>query len=175
MARCAVSKGRSPSGALTVELRQIGSHLCGFWTLRFSSFLPNAAHAWLMLLLATLRYRLLHPGTPSTIKSIFRSSPLSLDFGDGLPTGSLGDRFASLPSLLYRAPAMDFDSCLGFPGEGPTLPVLFRVGVWVVVFVPLRGCLGAPCRHGALELRNAGNTARQVFRRERPLPEGPPC
>ena len=125
-----------------------------------------------MLLLATLRYRLLHPGTPSTIKSIFRSSPLSLDFGDGLPTGSLGDRFASLPSLLYRAPAMDFDSCLGFPGEGPTLPVLFRVGVWVVVFVPLRGCLGAPCRHGALEPRNAGDTARQVFRRERPLPEG---
>ena len=56
------------------------------------------------------------------------------------------DRYAGVSALTYVPPAFDFDSTLGFPGEGCWF---FRVGLSAVAL-------------------------RQKFRLERPLPEGRP-
>ena len=71
------------------------------------------------------------------------------------------DRYAGVSALTYVPPAFDFDSTLGFPGEGPW----FRVGLFAVTLL---------CCHGTLEPRHAGDLTRQKFRLERPLPEGRP-
>ena len=70
---------------------------------------------------------------------------------------------------------MDFDSSLGFPGEGPVPPVPFRVGILLFwAGFGFGSSFAAPLGHGNLDPRNKGDQLRQELRRDKPLPEGRP-
>ena len=94
---------------------------------------------------------------------VLRSIPWS-------PPSSL-DRFARMPFLTYVPPSFDFDSTLGYPGEGPRL--LGVVYFWGLLQGFVFGVLWSPC-HGALVPRNTGDCARLEFRKQRPLSVGRP-
>ena len=104
-------------------------------------------------------------GGPSLLdlkdRSLFRSAPYPF----GLPVGSV-------PGALSRLfPALDFDSTLGFPGEGPVSPASFWPPLKVLVVVGF--CSGRS--HGAFVPRNAGDLSRARAREARPpLQDGRP-
>lgn len=198
--RCAASKGRSSSRALTKLLSRLAA-LClvggvylvlGFVPTRLnpaddptrdcSLRTPIAgldiaswdrgdlfglaevckcrrwASNWIRLVLLVLGPPVLSFANPA----VYRRSPFP--FGLASSVSVVGsDRFAKL----------DFDSTLGYPGEGP---VTFFASNWG----PLSFCLLVICAvldssHGVLIPRNAGDVHRQLLRSSRPpLQEGRP-
>ena len=186
VARCAISKGRSPSGALTQELRQVGAVCVAFGLFGALPFCPTRLMpadgpsrgtstpeplpGTPLHLAAPLRALASLPRTRRWTSNWIRLVLLVCRWQPPLPS----DRYAALPALLFRPPHMDFDASLGFPGEGPPLPVSFRVGFFLWGGFLVWGSLGGPCSHGSLPPRNTGDLNRQAFRSQRPLPEGRP-
>ena len=181
VARCAISKGRSPSSALTAELRQISAlslafGLYGALPFAPTRLMPADAPSRSAPIPPPVPGPLLHERLPDDglaslprlrrwssnwVRLVLRTLPWAP------PEPS--DRCASRPALLYRPPLLDFDSSLGFPREGPSLPILFRV--FGVLFLFGAGVVGAPpCRHGPLEPRNARDVTRSLghFQKEGP-------
>ena len=183
VARCALSKGRSPSDALTRVLKKVSAVSLCTGLYGALPFCPTR----LMPADGPSRGRAPDPPLPG---------PALLDFND---LGSLAalprlrrwasnwarlflrltswtppgdqDRFANMPLLTYVPPAFDFDSTLGFPGEGH----FFGWGSFLGVFLRGGFFLSLPSlSHGMLEPRNAGDAARVQARYSRPLPSGRP-
>ena len=189
VARCATSKGRSSSSSLMTVLQRAAAVSVAFGLYGALPFCPT---------------RIMPADAPSREADIFapvlgcglsRSMVMPyctfLVSRDGPQTGQ-GSFCGQLPGPLPGEDArfkscafkcwvnkpLQFDSSLGFPGEG----TLFLLGwVWLVFFsvkVPFAGFALVACSHGvfgALQPRHAGDTRRQQLRNQNPLPEGRPC
>ncbi|CAE7231757.1 unnamed protein product [Symbiodinium sp. CCMP2456] len=130
VARCAISKGRSPSSALSLELRQIGAVSVAyglFGALPFcpTRLMPADAPSREAPLAQPVPGAPLHASVPvETLAALPRLRRWTSNWvrlvlrtcawQPPLPA----DRYSGLPALLYRPPPVDFDSSLGFPGEG---------------------------------------------------------
>ena len=181
VARCSLGKGRSPSAALTSVLRRTAgvSLACGLYgALPFcpTRLMPaDAPSRGAPVLEATPGPSLCSQSSLSPLAALPRlrrwaSNWVRLVLKSLIwASPARSDPFGCLPSLTYVPPAFDFDSSLGFPGEGPFCPRLSGLGwlVWVSLSCLLRS-------HGALVPRNPGDYARLEYRRERPLPSGRP-
>ena len=181
VARCSLGKGRSPSAALTSVLRRTASVslACGLYgALPFcpTRLMPaDAPSRGAPVLEATPGPSFCSQSSSSPLAALPRlrrwaSNWVRLVLKSLLwASPARSDPFVCLPSLTYVPPAFDFDSSLGFPGEGPVCPRLsgWCWLVWVSVSCLLRS-------HGALVPRNPGDHARLEYRRERPLPSGRP-
>ena len=123
VSRCAISKGRSPSSALTSELREISALSLAFTPTRLMPADAPSRQAPIPLPLAGTplheRYPLEALSSLPRLKrwaaNWVRLVLLSAAWCPPLP----GDRFSTVPALLYRPPLFDFDASCGFPGEGP--------------------------------------------------------
>ena len=173
VARCALSKGRSPSLALTRVLKRVSA-------ISLSSELYGA--------LPSCPTRLMHADNPSrgsdpdppvpgpslleaydlaSLAALHRLRPrIGPGLSFGLPLG-----FLPATRTAYVPPSFDFDSSLAFPGEGPLLCVGFHFWGLFQGFVLV--CLLGPS-YGMLEPRSAGDAARLQARRNRPLSVGRP-
>ena len=180
VARCSIGKGRSPSAALTSVLRRTAgvSLACGLYgALPFcpTRLMPaDAPSRGAPVLEATPGPSLCSQPSPSPLAALPRlrrwaSNWVRLVLRSFWAYQARSDPFGCLPSLTCVPPAFDFDSSLGFPGEGPSCLRLSGLGwlVWVSLSSLLRS-------HGALVPRNPGDYARLEYRRERPLPSGRP-
>ena len=83
-----------------------------------------------------------------------------------LPSGDSSLRYAAWSFRLFACPPLDFDSTLGFSGEGPCTLSLAAAAVCLVWFSGLGGscspfCHGMPLSASALAPRNAADRARQ--------------
>ncbi|CAE7563812.1 unnamed protein product [Symbiodinium necroappetens] len=116
VARCSLGKGRSPSAALTSVLRRTASVSLACGLYGALPFCPT---------------RLMPADAPS------RGAPV---------LEARSDPFGCLPSLTYVPPAFDFDSSLGFPGEGRPVEKItqkHRDRLWAV-FLEWTGEIGVP-------------------------------
>ncbi|CAE6951851.1 unnamed protein product [Symbiodinium sp. CCMP2456] len=184
VARCALSKGRSPSVALTRVLKKVSavSLTAGLYgALPFcptrimpadnpsrgsapSPPVPGQPLTEALDLEALAALPRLRRWASNWVRLVLRSSPWF--------SPSSQDRFAGMPSLTYVPPAFDFDSSLGFPGEGPR-PCAGGFCFWGLFRGLVVACL-LSCCHGTLEPRNAGDTARLQARKQKPLSVGRP-
>jgi hypothetical protein len=160
-----------PTRDVTIRVPTPGLGLAGWESLdifRLSS-LPKCRR-WLS---NWMRLVLLISG-PACLQYSCRSEFRCPRFPYGLSSGGSSMSFCSVRARTCHHPSMDFDSTLGFPGEGPPVglgslnlyPQIILVWTWAAL---------APVCHGVLAPRNPGDLHRQAARLGRPpLVEGRP-
>ncbi|CAE7780608.1 unnamed protein product, partial [Symbiodinium sp. CCMP2456] len=148
VSRCAISKGRSPSSALAAELREISALSLAFGFYGALPFTPTrlmpadapSRHAPVPPPLAGPPLHERYPlealvPLPRLKRWAANWARLILRSGAWIPPLP-GDRFASVPALLYRPPLFDFDSSCGFPGvtgtdlRGGETALYPKAGLW---------------------------------------------
>ena len=186
VARCAVTKGRSPSLGLAKGLKRIAAVCLSYGLypqLPFcptrimpadhptrdapypdpgSTFVPaNATRAQLAALRSLSRVR----------RWLANWTRLVCLLSHSLPVCYPNPRDCTRAWRTFVPSPLEFDASLGFPGEGPS--TFFRVGVWG--FQGFWVCFSSSVvlSHG-MRPRNTGDEIRQVARTPLPLPQGRP-
>ncbi|OLQ11460.1 hypothetical protein AK812_SmicGene4704 [Symbiodinium microadriaticum] len=197
VAKCAITKGRSPSFGLSPVLRRLAAVSVAFGISCSLVFCPT---------------RLMPADHPSRDSAIPEPVPSALPLSDkpgllralvGLPplrrwasgwvrlvlglgfsfSWAGGHRDAGRSFRTFVPSPLDFDRTLGFPGEGPTSPFASRFCSWVCLAWLLPACSGVsssgsgfvaspPVSHGRLAPRNAGDQWRKSRRGSDDLPAG---
>ena len=181
VAKCSVSKGRSPSRALRRGLRRIAAVATAFGLAVQVPFCPTrlmpADHpsrdaplpepipgflgpSWTLAEIRSLA------SLPKLRRWASNWARLLLLVSAYKPPVLSQHRFAGLSFRAFVPPCLDFDATLGYPGEGPV------VWFWVLLLFGFRAkgvSLGES--HGLLP-RNAADLARQAKRGRSVLPQG---
>ncbi|CAE7257709.1 unnamed protein product [Symbiodinium microadriaticum] len=181
VAKCSVSKGRSPSRALSRGLKRIAAVATAFGLAMQVPFCPArlmpADHPSRDAPIPEPIPGFLGPSwTLAEVRSLASLPKLRRWASNGLRLFLLVSRYkppllsqhrcAGLSFRAFVPPCLDFDATLGYPGEGPL------VWFWVLVFLSFRAKGVSVGESHGLFPRNAADFARQERRGRAALPQG---